>query len=375
MRPRILVRYLCVLAALLGPLAAVCPAQEDSPGVRLLNADEGLALVNTAWEQREQIRRKPDCSHLVHQIYDLAGFPYPYASSFDLYDGIDNFRRVSAPRAGDLIVWRGHVGIVTDAAGHTFYSSVRSGLRTESYDEPYWRAQGRPRFYRYVLSGPAELTATSASLPVDNSMAQTKAVTLPVHKEIADAPGLGAGLPAKAASPTLTSNTAPPSNRTSALPSNIMVVAAESKPTDEEVGEAISEFNSGSGNLLRDWPAANPKRFVLVYDRLRVDRIEVKRDRGWVNAEVEGKLSIGGKEIDGKHRLEKLRWELRRTPQGWQLLPPANRAYVPRDVAVRVLAGQLAFLTQNEATSDELSRSLQQQTVIVRALGLLFDPN
>jgi hypothetical protein len=59
----------------------------------------------------------------------------------------------------------------------------------------------------------------------------------------------------------------------------------------------------------------------------------------------------------------------------WLLLAPANRAYVPRDVAVRVLAGQLAFLTQNEAATDDLDRSLQQQSVIVSALGFLFDPN
>jgi hypothetical protein len=57
------------------------------------------------------------------------------------------------------------------------------------------------------------------------------------------------------------------------------------------------------------------------------------------------------------------------------LLAPANRAYVPRDVAARVLAGQLAFLAQNEAASDGLDRSLQQQSAIVRGLGFLFDPN
>jgi len=197
MRPRILPRYLCVLAALLGPLAAFSAAQDDSPGVRLLNADEGLILVKTAWEKREQVRRKPDCSHLVHQIYESSGFPYPYASSFDLYEGIDNFRRVSTPHAGDLVVWRGHVGIVTDAVEHTFYSSVRSGLRTENYDGPYWRAQGRPRFYRYVLLGPAELTATNASAPVNDSIAQTKALMVPVHTEIADAPPPGTNLPTK----------------------------------------------------------------------------------------------------------------------------------------------------------------------------------
>jgi hypothetical protein len=154
-----------------------------------------------------------------------------------------------------------------------------------------------------------------------------------------------------------------------------MVVAAANKPTDKEVGEAISEFNSAAGNLLRGWPSAEAKRIVLVYDQLRVERIELKGNRGWASAEVEGRLSIGGNGFEGSHQVEKLRLELRRTPQGWQLLVPTNRAYVPRDVAVRVLAGQLASLTQNESAPDDIDRSLHEQSVIVSALGFLFDPN
>lgn len=375
MRSQILPLTLCALAALPGPLAAVPSAQDDSPGVRLMNGAEGLALVNTAVEQRAKAGRKPDCSHLVHQIYVLSGFPYPYASSFDLYDGIDNFRRISTPRPGDLVVWRGHVGIVTDAVEHTFYSSVSSGLRTEYYDSAYWKAQGRPRFYRYVLPGRAGLTAGNVSPPVNDEVGQTGATFVPARKEIPDEPTAGASLPAKAVSPALSTGPAPPMNQPVALPSSIMVVAAGNWPTEEEIGEAISEFNSGAGNLLRGWPAANPKRIVMVYDQLRVKRVDLKRDRGHVNAEVDGRLSIGGKEIEGQRRTEKMVCELRHTPQGWQLQMPANRAYVPRDVAVRLLAGQLAFLTQNQAVPNDPDRSLRQQSEIVHALSFLFDAN
>jgi hypothetical protein len=375
MWPRTSLPCLCLLGTLLGPLAAFSWSQDDPPGARLLNADEGLTLVNTAWEQREQVRRKPDCSHLVHQIYELSGFPYPYASSLDLYDGIDNFRRVSTPHQGDLVAWRGHVGIVIDPVEHTFYSSVRSGLRTEYYDGPYWKTQGRPRFYRYVLVGSADLTATNASEPSNISKAQTKALVVPAKKEIANAPPLGSDLPIRAQSRTTSPNPTSPLNRPFVLPSSIMVMAAANRPTKVEVGEAISEFNSVAGDLLRGWPPADSERIVLVYDQFSVERLELKRDRGWVRVEVKGRLSIGGERFEAKRRAEKVRWELRRTSQGWRLLAPANRAYVPRDVAVRVLAGQLVFLKQNEAPSDGLDRSLHQQSAIVRALGLLFDAN
>ena len=84
---------------------------------------------------------------------------------------------------------------------------------------------------------------------------------------------------------------------------------------------------------------------------------------------------IGDKGIEGQRRSEQLNWELHRTPQGWQLLAPANRVYVPRDVAARILAGQLALLTQNVAATNDLDLSLHQESLIVSALGFLFDAN
>jgi NlpC/P60 family len=383
MRPRILSLHLCVLAALLGPFAAFSSAQDDPRGVRLLNAREELLLVNTVQGQREQLNRNLDCSHLVHQIYALSGFPYPYASSYDLYEGVDNFRRVSRPRPGDLVVWQGHVGIVTDPVEKTFFSSVTSGPRTENYEARYWRAQGRPRFYRYFLSNAAQLTLANASVPAnravrqtnDRTKTQTKEPIVPEDYEIAGVLPIKANLPASAEPPPISLSPSSPLNYTLALASSIRIGPATIKPTDDDVAEAFSQFNGAAGNVLQDWPSSNPKRIVFIYDQLRVERIQLKRDRGWVSAEVEGRLSIGDNGLEGKRRTEKLRWELRRTPQGWQLLAPANRAYVPRDVAVRVLAGQLASLTQDEEASDNLDRSMHEQSVIVRALGLLFETN
>ena len=374
MRPGSLSRYVCVFASLLAPLAAFCSPQDDAPRGRLLNGDEGLTLVNTASEQQSKAGQKPDCSHLVQRIYELSGFPYPYASSYDLYEGIANFRRVSIPRPGDLVVWRGHVGIVINAIEHTFYSSVSTGFRTEYYDSPYWRAQGRPRFYRYVLSDPTDLTATNASAPVNTSVAQAKKLIVPAHKEIADAPQIGTNLPVKVDAQAPSSSATVPSNRPLALPSSILVGAAANRPTSEEIGDAISEFNSAAGNLLHEWPFADSKRIVLVYDQLRVERIELKHDRGWVNVELEERLSFGNKAFEEKRRVEKLRWQLRRTPQGWQLQVPANCTYVPRDAAIRALAAQLAALTQHEFTPDDSDRSLRQERVIVRALDSLLEP-
>lgn len=91
-----------------------------------------------------------DCSHLVHAIYERAGFPYTYADSEDLYAGAQGFRRVEHPEPADLVVWHGHVGIVIRPAGHQFFSMLSTGPGVDNYRSRYWKGRGQPRFYRYV---------------------------------------------------------------------------------------------------------------------------------------------------------------------------------------------------------------------------------
>src|SRR6266436_2667924 len=116
----------------------------------LLNPSEGLSVIGAALESRGRGRSKPDCSHLVHTVYERAGFPYSYMSSSDLYAGVDEFHQVTHSQPGDLVVWPGHVGIVVNPSQNTFFSSLRSGIGVESYSSSYWKDRGAPRFYRYV---------------------------------------------------------------------------------------------------------------------------------------------------------------------------------------------------------------------------------
>jgi hypothetical protein len=113
--------------------------------------DDGLSVIAAALDWRSS--RMRDCSHLVHAIYDRAGFSYPYASSSDLYRGMSDFRRVTDPQPGDLVVWRGHVGIVVNPAQSVFFSYLRHGPGIDNYDAHYWRRRGQVRFYRYIKNG------------------------------------------------------------------------------------------------------------------------------------------------------------------------------------------------------------------------------
>jgi NlpC/P60 family len=115
-----------------------------------LTPDDRLSLLAAALDARGQREAEPDCSHLIHAIYQAAGLPYAYAPSSDLYAGVDSFRRVKAPLPGDLVVWRGHVGMVIKPSQHIFFSFLSSGPGTDDYGAGYWKHRGRPRFYRYI---------------------------------------------------------------------------------------------------------------------------------------------------------------------------------------------------------------------------------
>jgi len=173
-----------VTAALLCGLAlCVCSAQE-TPGEtapstktkraasanharrpdRTLTPDDGLAVISAALDPKVRRYAGHDCSHLVHAIYERAGFPYAYASSDDLYDGVEKFQRVTHPQTGDLIVWRGHAGIVVRPSRHVFFSFMSAGPGIDDYQAPYWVNRGEVRFYRYVKNDPCpKCTAVSTT--------------------------------------------------------------------------------------------------------------------------------------------------------------------------------------------------------------------
>ena len=115
-----------------------------------MSADDGLSILAAALDSSAHLPSTYDCSHLAHAIYQEAGFSYAYASSSDLYAGVKAFERVRQPQPGDLIAWRGHVGIVVKPSRQLFFSFLRSGPGIDDWESPYWKTRGRPRFYRYV---------------------------------------------------------------------------------------------------------------------------------------------------------------------------------------------------------------------------------
>jgi hypothetical protein len=137
--------------------------ESDNDSDNALTQDDRLSLIVAALDAKVRRSSEPDCSHLVHAIYERAGFSYAYAPSSDLYAGVDGFRRVKVPESGDLIVWRGHVGIVIQPSQHIFFSFMTAGPGIDDYNAPYWKGRGHPRFYRYVKTDCASCNSTQRS--------------------------------------------------------------------------------------------------------------------------------------------------------------------------------------------------------------------
>jgi hypothetical protein len=368
---------LCVAAAS-ASAQQTAEARQAAPVVRLLSAADGRKIAAAALEPDESLRGAQDCSHLVQQIYSDAGYEYSYASSFDLYAGNGSFRRVRHAQPGDLITWPGHVGIVVDPARHSFYSLVRSGLQTEDYLGPYWRSRGRPRFYRYIVGTGAEIrtakvTQSTPSASGANALSKSGEPTAGKsalteranpNQEVSEA-----SLRSKVIAP------APPAaneSATESVPSSIRLTSEQRRPTPEEALDGISELSNASAAVLRTAEPLNVRIPVVIFDEIRVERIEIKRDKGWAHLQINSHVRIASDGTDFKRRREKARWELHRDASGWTAIAPAERTYMSRDVAVRALAAQLAEMTQSEAAAQHQEDIIGQEARIANLLSALL---
>ncbi len=371
----------CLIAAA-SAVGQVAVHETDS-SARLLSTAEGRSIVEVAWQQDAPESGTRDCSHAVHQIYEAAGYGYPYASSFEIYAGDENFERVKNPHAGDLIAWPGHVGIVVDPLQHSFYSLVRTGMESQDYKSAYWRSRGRPRFYRYKVVNRGVVTAADTGRASRDSNGHSQSIAKTAVEERVTAENRSWNRPPSPVSERREAIYGPPAppdwsgskNAEEAfeIPASVVVAAGNKPPTREEVMEGISELSDALGSPLRgDDPLKNQRPMVIV-EQFTVERVDVKRDHGWARLVVDSKVLIAGGQTQVKRRSEKVRWELRRTESGWEVIPPTDRMYVPHDVAVKNLAAKLARLAESDGAAKHEQRVLRQESQLVNLLNALFE--
>jgi hypothetical protein len=325
------------------PFSSINASQHAQPLTSaMLTGEEGLAVLGTALKSHPRAGLKSDCSHLVHAIYERAGFPYAYASSADLYTGIAEFRRVSRPQPGDLVVWPGHVGVAINPAQSSFFSALRSGQGIESYDSAYWKQRGRPHFFRYVKKASATVQVASSRTAnlKPNVMASPGSPTL-----IPRNAGFNAAEEAEAEA-VLSPRHVESSPADVALPRIQLLHSKRPKPA--EVSAALGKNFSETGEALQGENLLKLSRRVVVFDQLKVERVRLKREQGWADVVINGAFSLPRQNAKSKKHTERQRWLLsRRSRDTWELALPPQVIYVSNAFAVRLLVHQLAALTED----------------------------
>ncbi len=341
----------CLASSMLSGQRPAVTRNRPTSDSQLLNADEGLAIIGAALQTRLRQVAKPDCSHLVHAVYERAGFPYPYMRSADLYAGVPEFRRVMRPQPGDLIVWPGHVGIAISPAGHSFFGELHTGLGVDKYDAPYWKERGQVRFYRYLK--PSAAAVAAASPRTARLMPTTRGNSDP-HESSAGADPEKEKAQSALAQPEV-----------KAIP-RVAVVRSE-RPRADEILQALSQAFDDTGATLHGddaWVRSQP---LIVLDGLEVERAYIDRDQGWADLKLKRPLLVIGDKVKHGDRIERQRWLLhRRDGNSWEVSLPQGAVCVPRDAVIRAVAHQLAALTDNRQTS------LREKTQLARLLSALL---
>lgn len=391
---------------------AAAPGSGDASVNRLLSAEEGEALVDLAVESAADLRSQPDCSHLVHLVYARAGLNYPYQHSRALYGGVPDFQRVKSPQPGDLIVWPGHVGIVVSPDDNTFFSSVRSGIITESWTADYWRARGLRRFFRYRL-GPetdlallASLTRDESHVPSehqsDNSINakieassqtgvqgeseddsndvvgrvatpnRTVASARPAADGRSSAPRTSAQAPPRSAS----ASSQPEAGAVNSGKDPSLVVAVihqRGKPGKQAIAAAFMAASDAAARRLitAQVPAAGVdlERPLSVVARVQVVKIKISHSTGTVTLKLNEVMSLQqGTVLPARTTQRELSMH-RRSVGGsaaWVISDPHRRIYLPQSQALNVFESQ-AELLLHHAPDSRATR------MVVKALDILYD--
>jgi hypothetical protein len=322
--------------------------QQKPIGSRPLTRSEGSAILDVALDSRYRAEFAFDCSHFVHGIYERAGLPYEYASSSDLYAGIDEFRRVANPQPGDLAVWRGHAGIVVNPVQHSFFSVLRSGPGVASYDSPYWKQRGRPHFFRYVKSVPKG--ARSSSIRTASWKPPTVSGNTEPRETAADDPV-----------PDITET-----------PRVVVLNFVRHKP--DQVKAAFLQTCSDSEEKLRGRDLFKSAQSLVVFGHFEVEKVHIKGNQGWIEVQIDELVSLTGSKVEVRKRSERQRWSLRRDDnKSWKLTPTRNAIYLPQHTAERVLAHRLAQLTDTPGNTPRNNSETQEKAELARLLDVLFE--
>jgi hypothetical protein len=142
-----------------------------------------------------------------------------------------------------------------------------------------------------------------------------------------------------------------------------IVILTSVRPNSDQVSSAFLQACNDSEEQLRG-------RDLFVFDHFEVKKVHITGNQGWIEIQIDELFSLTEGKAEIHKQSERQRWALRREDKkSWKLTPSRNAIYLPQHTAERVLAHELAQLTED--TPDNASGTLEKAK-LVRLLDVLF---
>ncbi|HWC18126.1 MAG TPA: NlpC/P60 family protein [Terriglobales bacterium] len=341
MRPQLLLFLVFALACARAQegtrsTADLTPGTESD--LRPLTWSEGVEIIRITWQNLSKFDSPIDCSHLVNDVYELAGLHYPYATSNQIYEGIDGFERVLTPQPADLIVWPGHVGIVVNPQEHSFYSSLNSGLKIDSYDGSAWRARGPARFFRFLIHDTERVRSLSAQRASNSRDSESTLVDGPK------------AIPSLSATPA----SARQAKRVQEQSSDDVFLNWERPSKVRAQDSLLRAWSNASDDRQDRWEHA---REVVIVDSLKVQRVHVRGGVGFLEARIRTAARLTADGMETRPSGEAVKFRLIRSSNGWRVADPGLRMYLSGDAAVVAISERLAGMARENASRTEQAQA------------------
>jgi NlpC/P60 family len=157
--------------------SGTCAPLTEADRARVLELADPVNFPKTRYRKGSgrPLEKETDCSHFVYQVYKRAGLPYGFRTTSQL-PGASEFEVLpeSAARPGDLMLFRGHVGIVT-RDGRIISALVTRHRRRKSSigvsERESFRTFRGKRFVLRYKCHPAAADRTLASVPPTQAQA------------------------------------------------------------------------------------------------------------------------------------------------------------------------------------------------------------
>jgi hypothetical protein len=136
------------------------------------------------------------------------------------------------------------------------------------------------------------------------------------------------------------------------------------------VSSAFLQACNDSEEQLRGRDLFRSAESLVVFDHFEVKKVHITGNQGWIEIQIDELFSLTEGNVEIDKQSERQRWALRREDKKtWKLTPSRKAIYLPQHTAERVLAHELAQLTED--TPDNASRTLEKAK-LVRLLDVLF---